>query len=241
MTLIKTVDCSSHNQRSLTMLAQWVAQGAQALIVHSYHSGEQASLAQTTREWISLARQAGIWAFPYVWLFRSMDPARQTREAIELFRDSDMPPSLIALDCETYGHGSSFDPGPTAEQILTAAETARGMGVEVILYSGLPWLTDMDGDHEILRGVPAWIANYNGQQTLDVPAPEWVRVIGHQYTSTPVDWSVFSLEALKELSVGQDPCSALKSAIATELETIDSAMAAMTDAVERVRRLVEAR
>lgn len=217
MTLIKTVDVSSHNPQSLIMLGHWVGQGAQALIVHSYHSGEQASLAQTTREWISLARQAGIWTWPYVWLFRSQDPAQQTREAIELFRDSDMPPKLIALDCENYDVDGVFDPGPTAEQILTAAETARSMGVEVVLYSNRFWLDAMDGDHEILRGVPAWIANYSIDPTLSVPSPDWVTVVGHQFTSHPVDWSIFDLEALQALAEGPDPCSAIRNGLRREL------------------------
>jgi GH25 family lysozyme M1 (1,4-beta-N-acetylmuramidase) len=237
VTLIKTVDVSSHQTPSLTSLAQWVAQGCQLLWVHSYHSGEKAGLEATTRAWIGVARQAEVWCLPYVWLFRSLDPARQTREAIELFRESDMPPKLIALDCETYGVAGTFDPGPTAEQILTAAETAREMGVEVVLYSGNWWLVDMQGNPEILRGVPAWIANYSIPPTLNVPAPDWVNVIGHQYTSTPVDWSVFDLEALQSLSAPADPCQVLRDALRADIATMEELVAGFNVSIERLKTL----
>lgn len=241
-TLIKAVDVSVWQKPDLSVLGGWISQGAQALVVHAYHDGEQAALKQSTRDWIAVARQAGLWCWPYVWLFRSLSAADQTRQAIELFRESDAIPKLIALDCENYVvDGAAIqDPGPTAEQILEACEQARSMGVEPILYSNHNWLTDMDGDHEILRGVPAWIANWNGSLDLNVPAPDWVRVVGHQYRTTPVDWSVFDLEALTELQNGQhgqDPLAKLKAAILVEVERIRASSAALAELAARVELL----
>lgn len=211
MNLVKGIDLSSHNPRSLADIGTWVGAGAQMAVIHSYHSLEAAGLDQTTREWIGLCRQAGLWCWPYSWIFGDADPAQQVRESIQLFRDSDMPPALVALDCELYLEGQTLlDDGPTAEQILAACEQARSMGVEPIIYSNTPWLTAMAGDHEILRGVPAWIANYNHDQGLNVPAPDWVKVLGHQYSNAPApDWSVWDLDALKLLA-NPDPCRSLR-------------------------------
>lgn len=61
MTLIKTVDVSSHQTPSIASLGQWIGQGCQLLWVHSYHSGEQVGLDVSTRAWIAVARQAGVW------------------------------------------------------------------------------------------------------------------------------------------------------------------------------------
>lgn len=219
MTTIKGIDLSSNNPRSLSALGRWIAAGCQLAVIHSYHSGEAPGLPQTTREWIDLCRQAGLWCWPYTWLFRSFSASQATRESIELFRDADMPPNLIGLDCETYGNPVT-DPGPTAEQILAACEQARSMGVEPILYSNKSWLDGMTGDHEILRGIPAWIANFSHDPALSVPAPDWVRVVGHQYSGDPpVDWSVWDLEALQALSGSVDPCAKLR----TDLQAITAA------------------
>lgn len=202
MTIVRAVDVSSHQLPSLALLGLWIGQGAQILWVHSYHGGEAPGLDTATRAWIDVARQVGIWCLPYCWLFRSYSASQAVRESIEVFRSAGADPKLIALDCENYGTPVT-DPGPTAEQILSAAEQARALGVEVVLYSNKPWLDGMDGDHEILRGVPSWIANYSTLPSLNVPAPDWVKVLGHQYTSAPVDWSIFDLDALKALI---DPC-----------------------------------
>lgn len=241
-TLIKAVDVSVWQKPDLSVLGGWISQGAQALVVHAYHDGERPELKQSTRDWIAVARQAGCWSLPYVWLFRSLSAADQTRQAIELFRESDAAPKLIALDCENYvvDGAAIADPGPTAEQILEACEQARSMGVEPMVYSGKDWLDHMDGDHEILVGVPAWIANWNGVPDLEVPAPTWVRVVGHQYKRLPVDWSVFDLEALTELQSGQsgqDPVKQLKAAILVEAERIKASSAALADLAGRVELL----
>jgi hypothetical protein len=210
--LIKTVDVSSNNPtRTLEQVNTWVGQGCQLGWIHSYHSGEAPGLDQTTREWIELFRQAQCWRLPYTWLFRSFEAAESVLDSLRVFWNEDEQPALIALDCENYtdGSGNILDPGPTAEQILTACETARAHGVEPILYSNTPWLNAMVGQREILRGVPGWIANFNLDESLFVPAPDWVRVIGHQYTDKPEDWSVFDLDALTQLAATQstpDPC-----------------------------------
>jgi glycosyl hydrolase family 25 len=198
--IIKTVDVSSAQTPSLDDLNDWIGQGCQLLWIHSYHSGEQAGLANSsTRPWIAAAKTAGVWHLPYCWLFRTDDPRQSVREAIQVFRDAGENPQLIALDCENYLNPPK-DPGPTAEQILAACEEARGLAVEPIVYSGKPWLDSMSGNHEILRGVPAWIANFNFVESLTVPAPDWVEVFGHQYRADGLDWSVFDLDALTRLA-----------------------------------------
>lgn len=203
MKLIKAVDVSSHNPQTLASLDSWIEDGCQLLMIHSYHREESQGLRQTTRNWINLANQRTCWALPYSWLFRDGDTVNEIGDSIQLFRDVGEDPKIIGFDCETYPAG---DPGPTAEQILRGAEKARSMGVEPILYSNKYWLDNISGNKEILRGVPAWIANWNNQQNLNIPAPDWVTILAHQYTDTPVDWNVFDYDSLLALIQVPNPC-----------------------------------
>jgi len=239
MNLVKTVDVSSNNAISQANLASWIAQGAQVLWVHSYHNYEHPSLKASTVQWVRLAQKSGIWTLPYTWLFRGYDPKQAVIESIQLFQTAGEDPKLIMLDCEDYQpRTTSFDPGPTPEQILAACEQARAMKAEPIVYSGNPWLTQLRqvGDVNILRGVPAIIANYNGRQDLVVPAPDYVQIIGHQYTSSPVDWSVVDLDELNRLAAirdnpppppppPDDPATVFRTAVREQLAKIASASA----------------
>jgi hypothetical protein len=204
MRTILSVDVSSNNQpRTQEAVNGWVAQGCQLLWVHSYHRFESRGLVQSTRDWIGFARSAGLWCLPYVWLFRSPgDTQAQVDDALSTFVALDEDPKLMLLDCEDYEqNGVVLDRGPTANQVLIACERLRSAGVEPIVYSGDPWLRGMAGDHEILRGVPAIIANYDVPAMLNgFPAPDWVEVVGHQYTATPVDWSILNLDRLEALA-----------------------------------------
>jgi len=197
--LIKTVDVSSAQTPSLQALNYWIAQGCQLLWVHSYHRFERRGLATTTRSWITVAKEAGVWCLPYCWLFRENDASISVADSIEVFRSVQEHPQIIALDCENYGTPVT-DRGPTAEQILKASEQARALGVEPVLYSGKWWLDTMDGNRELLRGMPAWLANFNKNPVLSTPHPDWVEVIGHQYSADGLDWSIFDLDALTRLA-----------------------------------------
>lgn len=214
---IRAVDLSSYNIPSLAAMNDWIAEGAQLAIIHAYHGGEAPGLDVTTRAWVDVAQQAKIWPLPYVWLFRSYGADRAVIEALEVFWSVGERPGLVFLDCETYQSVGVSDLGPTAEQILVACEAARALKVEPIIYSNKPWLDQIEGNHLILDGIPAWIANYDDRQDLNVPAPAWVRVLGHQYTSKPVDWSVFDLDALTALQTPPDPCAALRNGLRAEL------------------------
>jgi hypothetical protein len=229
---IRAVDVSSHQTPSLAALKRWIAEGCQLLIVKSYQRAES-GLAQTTRAHVANAQAAGCWTLPYVWLYRSVDPRESVRTSLELFRSTGENPGIIFLDCETYTNpNGSLDPGPNVDQIMAAKSEAESLGVAVALYTGAWWLSGhLEGDKSKLAGWPAWLANYSKPPSLDWPAPLGMRLIGHQYQGSPLDWSLFDLAALTELQTPGDPttppvdsCDGLKIAVNAELAVIRAAM-----------------
>ncbi len=242
---IRSVDVSSHQPQSLPALQRWIADGCQLLIVKSYQRAE-GSLAHTTRAHVANARAAGVWCLGYVWLYRSVDPRESVRTSLELFRSTGENPKIWFLDCETYqaSDGSRFDPGPNVDQIMAAADQCRAMGVAPAIYTGAWWINGhLQGDKSKLSGMPAWLADYSKPPNLDWPAPIGLKLIGHQYTSTPVDWSLFDLAALKALAEpggppDPGPPNDLKAAIRAELVTLNAALAAAQASSDRIAALV---
>lgn len=224
---IRAVDVSSHQTPSLPALQQWISIGCQLLIVKSYQQAE-GSLKQSTRDHVANARAAGCWTLPYVWLYRSVDPRESVRTSLELFRSTGEKPGIMFLDCETYGNpDGSIDPGPSVNQILAAEGECRAMGVAPALYSGAWWLQGhLEGDKSKLVGMPAWLADYSKPPSLDWQAPYGLKLIGHQYQGSPLDWSLMDLQALEELAgpvEPGEPSSPLKDAILRELDVIHQA------------------
>lgn len=214
-----SVDVSSNNanQRNLATLNTWIGLGAQLLIVHSYHGGEQAGLADMTREWIDLARLAGIWRVPYTWLFRSYSASAAVRESVGVFRDHGDDPKLITLDCETYGDPVT-DRGPTVDQILEAQDQAWALGLNAVLYTGNWWLDSwLEGDGSRLAGMPALICAPGSADLSGVVPLFGLDVIGRQYQISPTDWSVWDAARLLELGQGYqsqpDPCQQLRASL----------------------------
>lgn len=222
MTTILAVDVSSHQAPSLASVNEWIAQGAQALIIKAYTNAEQAALKDSTRRWADIAQQAHIWPIFYNWLFRSVPPEESVGSAFDLIESCGEKPGVHFLDCETYGDPVS-DHGPTVDQILTAGDVANGRGANDAIYSGLWWLTGwLEGDSSRLAGKAGWLSSYDATgAVLDVQPPFGMRLLGKQYTSTPVDWSIFDYEYLAELSRGYqpapppaaDPCAPIRASL----------------------------
>lgn len=197
--LIKAVDVSSNNlPRTQAVVDAWVGLGAQLLIVKSYSDAEQAGLDQTTRDWARFARQAGLWHLPYAWLYRSVPVTPTCRSAVALWEEATgAKPAILFLDAETY---LDSDPGPTVVQILEADFWCKSQGIVPVLYSGAWWLNGhLQGDKSQLAGMPVWLADYSGGDSLDINVPLGLDLVGRQYTSTPVDLSTFDLDKLAAL------------------------------------------
>ena len=206
--LIKTVDISSNNTVTLNTVNNWIGEGAQALIIRAYQTAELPGLQDVSRRMMQVAEQAGIWRLNYAWLYNTVSPERTVSDAVALIRSCGVNPGLLMLDCETYtnGNGDVLDPGPTVDQILAAANECRRQGVNPIIYTAGWWVASpwFQGDVNRLANIPVWYANYNADRSLATWPQDrfgaWARPLGHQYTSRPVDWSVFDYDWLAELA-----------------------------------------
>lgn len=206
------VDVSSNNPvRTQAQVDEWVGEGCQVLLVKSYSHIEIPGLDQTTREWCAFARAAGLWHLPFMFLYASADPGDQVRSSLTTWRSAGEVPGVLVLDCEEYQDDIG---GPSVEQILAAVDACRAEKINVIGYSRWGWL-DSHRDQR-LAVIPWWLADYNGQPTLDIDATRWCQVIGHQYRNDGPDWSVWDLAALQALAAGYvapDPCKLYKDAL----------------------------
>ena len=207
--IIRGVDVASYQTPSRELLDSWIEAGAQLLVVRAYQLGEEAGLQEITRQWFDLAQDAGIWAWPYAWLYSTVPPEVSVREALDLTRSCGGDARLLALDCEEYGD----EPGPSIDQILIAAGECYRQRAQPIIYSRAGWLRQRR-DLWRLAGLPGWLAQYDSDPVLIVADDAGLQLVGKQYTSLPVDWSVWDIDALNEL-VGVDPCRSLRDGLAT--------------------------
>jgi hypothetical protein len=242
--LIKAVDVSSHQTPSRAQLDQWVAEGCQLLVIHCYHDWERDGLKESTRAWAATAREASVWHLPYAWIFGNNDPAAQVASALDTWRSVGEEPGLLWLDAETYGKPVTDD-GPNVDQILAAIDECNRQGVNAGMYTGMWWIdTFLAGDERQLHDIPMWLANYSSPPTLEIPAPAWGKLIGHQYIDKPVDWSVFDLEALTELAKGYQPEPAdltepYRIALADVCDRIGDQLAAVTRTISAERLAID--
>lgn len=214
---IRGVDVSSHQSLSWASLTEWIAQHCQVLFIHAYTTTETPGLDAATRSWAAMARSAGVWHLPYLFLFSSADPAEQVQSALDTWRSAGEEPRLLAIDCEEY----QDDPGPAVGQILSAVDECHRQGVSAIGYSRAGWL----GDRQELSVIPWWLAQYDGRPNLVVAAPAWCQIVGKQYTSKPVDWSCWDLVELQRLAAGYvalDPCATLRAGVQAVLADLDA-------------------
>lgn len=87
---------------------------------------------------------------------------------------------------------------PTVGWMDTAFDEAVRQGQRPGIYSNPSWLSQHFGNTQAFAGQPLWTANYNGHMDVDDPSYQWggMQVVGHQFTSTPIDRSVFLPEAV---------------------------------------------
>lgn len=207
MHVIKTVDVASYQHPlSQETLGSWIANGAQGLIIRAYQTFEQVGLQDCTRQQTKAALQAGIWFWYYVWLYMGINPVASVRNALDLIWSLGVQPKLLALDCETY----EGEEGPSIAQVISASNECIRQGVVPIIYTGNWWLdlkAKRGDDVVLLRGHDAWLSDYDDPSQLNIDNRYGLHIVGHQYTSDPVDWSYFDLDELIRLV---DPCATLR-------------------------------
>lgn len=219
-TTILGVDVSSHNPPRRPDLDQWVGSGCQVLLIHSYSHVESPGLDASTRQWAAIAREAGVWRIPYLFLFSSDDPGDQVRSSLATWRSAGEVPGVLVLDCEEYEDSL----GPSVDQIIAAVEACHAEGVNTIGYSRKNWI-QARSDYMRLGVISWWLADYDSTPTLDIPTPPGFTLVGHQYSNAGPDWSCWDLAALQALAggyVAPDPCAALRQGVQDAIGDLDA-------------------
>jgi hypothetical protein len=141
------------------------------------------------------ARDRGCTVGGYVWLYAGIDGAKQVADALATAQRAGIElgeRNPLWLDCELYeADGSS----PGLNVISQAVKACQDQGVAVGIYTGKYWWRDQTGDSHAFAALPLWQANYDGNAILEAPGfGGWQSQAGHQWTSTPIDRSVFRAE-----------------------------------------------
>lgn len=179
--LIRGIDVSNYQPADVTAL---VAQyNAQHVVVRASTESDQHR--QIARQQCVTAQQAGCSIAAYIWAYFELDPVSHVKNALATVQGFDL--ATVWVDCEDGSPGSQLD-----DWLSRAVAQIEHMGYRAGIYTGTPWWRAQGDSHGFTR-LPLWIANYNGQATLDgVPLPGgWISASGHQYAGDPVDQNVF--------------------------------------------------
>lgn len=184
--LVLGMDVSSFQPRDLTDLIQ--AHSVSHVVVKLYQTIENIPQSYSINQ-IHSAQANNCTVGGYVWLYHGVNPRQQVQDAVELAEKSGIDLPLLWIDCETY-EGEA----PTLEEVLEAVQMCHDLSISVGIYTGNWFVRDYwGGDIGALVDYPVWLADYNNQADLLTPSPYWPRekVLGHQYSSNPVDIDVF--------------------------------------------------
>lgn len=201
MNLIKAIDVASYQPADLTDLIQTYQ--AQHVIVRLYLPGERISQDHSKAQ-IRSALENGCSVGGYFWCYSSFDPKESVRQAIVLAKGEGIDLRVLWHDCEPYygANGAIIDPGPDAEWLRESGQVCDELGIKKGIYTGRYYWRDRIGNGEDFSDWWLWAADYNRMPNLDSVPPfsGFTRTVGHQYTSSGVDRSVFLEEILEEVN-----------------------------------------
>lgn len=153
-----------------------------------------------SREQCDSARGLGCTVSGYAWPYHGIDPTATAYEALKLATDCHIPiSSILWYDVETVLDSHGVVTIPTAAEVRATADRTLAEGGNPGMYTSLTmWARAGSPDCSECWN---WTANYTGHPALDsLPLyGGWARdmVVGHQFTSTPYDQSVFWATALE--------------------------------------------
>lgn len=197
--MISAIDVSSAQPRDLTGLIAYYQ--PEHVVVKLYQPTERISTANPTgafaqdhsRAQIASALASGCTVGGYFWLYATQDPRQGIRAATALATAAGLDLAVLWTDIETYTDGTI----PTAAQVDDAMDECAQLGLTPGVYTS-PEMWRRAGNPRVEPHWRNWTALYNGRADLAVPEyGGWAaeQIVGHQFTSTPIDRSVFSEEA----------------------------------------------
>ena len=195
--LLRAIDTSSHQPADLTELITRFGPGL--VIVKLYQLIERITeqgnsrMAQAhSQTQIASALAAGVEVAGYMWLYAGSRVEDAVDQAIDLAISSGLTLPFLAIDVETYVDGSI----PDAHMIARAISQCVKRGIEPVIYwSREMWRRAGSPEDEVFN-VYQWVAEYVDwipEDLYDVTpvVGPYHLVVGHQYTSDPLDLSIF--------------------------------------------------
>ena len=184
---VPVLDVSSHQPQDLSGLIRQYH--PRQVIVKLAQTAELAGLRDHAKAQLASIQSAGVRPGGYVWLYSSLDPAQQIDDALGLAAEAGITLPLLWIDVEPYTDGTC----PSASQVSAALDRCAAVGVTGGLYTGL-YVWKRLGQPSY-PGVPLWYALYDDRPVIDIPQYGDMRPVAHQFSSSPVDQSVFLQEA----------------------------------------------
>lgn len=182
--LVQAIDVSNFQPTDLTDL---IAQNeAEHVIVRLFHSGEspsrQHSIAQIESVQANNKTLGG-----YVWPYRNLDSRRQIESSLSILNDTQTTIPILWLDIEPYENTL-----PTLQEIEGCIEVCASLHQMCGIYTG-KWVWDSLGNPQVFSYLPLFHAEYDIPPSLTLRNlyGGWTVCAGHQYTSTPLDRSIF--------------------------------------------------
>lgn len=140
------------------------------------------------------ARANGCSTGGYIWLYKDADPRRAVREALELATRAGIVLPVLWIDVEDYPPGSGIL--PTVPTIMQALDECSAVGLRPGIYSSVGMWARIGNPS--LPGVWAWVAGYVDAMPSSLDdAPQFgnLHIVGWQWTSSPIDRSIFRANA----------------------------------------------
>lgn len=188
MGLVKAMDVSSHQDRDIRSLI--TDHQIQHVIPKLYLPEEVISRDHSITQ-AKYAFEMGCTVGGYFWGYKDLDPHKSVNDALEVAELAGYTPPVLWCDVEPFQTNSNV---PGVDWLYAAQDTAEEAGVRFGIYTG-PWVWQLLGNPTDFWDVPLWTAQYYLDRLPRLGQIQlyggWESAAGHQYTSDPVDLSVF--------------------------------------------------
>jgi hypothetical protein len=186
---VSALDISNHQSNSYKALIDQL--NPDHVIVRIPQHAEPQSLWDIAYEQTAHVLSVGKSLGGYGWLYRDEPIDDQVADWYEFLATAGVTVPVLWIDIEPYQTNSNL---PSTEQIKQCIELVRRGGISPGIYTG-PWVWSLlrNPIDPVINACPLWTAEYNGLATLsDVTLyGGWTVAVGHQWTSSPLDQSVF--------------------------------------------------
>ncbi len=187
MSVVRVMDTSSWQPANLSPLINLYQ--PDHVIVRLYLPWEVVSQ-NYSREQVKSAIGNGCTVGGYFWGYQDSSPVDSVNAALDLCAGMNLILPILWIDHEQY----QSTPPPNAEWLRWAWAQCDALDTPSGLYtSRYQW--ELIGNPTEFSARPVWLADHNGDASLDVLAPPGLPfVVGHQYQGAPVDLSVMLKE-----------------------------------------------